>query len=145
MYTDTVQKLPTNSESNIMRCSTVPRFKYLPIRLVNPQILHLSLHFCRITCGHCFPSNLINLLPKISCSLIWISFIFFWLSSAPALSSRAAAKTSLPISSDDISSRSSWKAYANGELSGNIDLDDNSSFGVAAPFLKSFMQVILFV
>lgn len=29
---DTVQKLPTNSESNIMRCSTVPRFKYLPIR-----------------------------------------------------------------------------------------------------------------
>lgn len=34
MYTDTVQKLPTNSESNIMRCSTVPRFKYLPIRLV---------------------------------------------------------------------------------------------------------------
>lgn len=33
MYTDTVQKLPTNSESNIMRCSSVPRFKYLPIRL----------------------------------------------------------------------------------------------------------------
>ncbi|CAN4088982.1 unnamed protein product [Withania somnifera] len=31
MYTDTPQKLPTNSESNIMRCSAVPRFKYLPI------------------------------------------------------------------------------------------------------------------
>lgn len=31
MYTDTMQKLPTNSESNIMRCSTIPRFKYLPI------------------------------------------------------------------------------------------------------------------
>lgn len=31
MYTDTMQKLLTNSESNIMRCSTVPRFKYLPI------------------------------------------------------------------------------------------------------------------
>ncbi|KAK1302101.1 hypothetical protein QJS10_CPB12g00198 [Acorus calamus] len=33
MYTDAVQKLPTktNSESNILRCSTVPRFKYLPI------------------------------------------------------------------------------------------------------------------
>ncbi|KAJ0511191.1 putative oligomeric Golgi complex subunit 1 protein [Helianthus annuus] len=31
LYTDTMQKLPTNSESNIMRCSTVPRFKYLPI------------------------------------------------------------------------------------------------------------------
>ncbi|KAJ0816471.1 putative oligomeric Golgi complex subunit 1 protein [Helianthus annuus] len=31
LYTDTMQKLPTNSESNVMRCSTVPRFKYLPI------------------------------------------------------------------------------------------------------------------
>ncbi|KAG7555461.1 hypothetical protein ISN44_As11g015990 [Arabidopsis suecica] len=31
MYTDTAQKLSTNSESNIMPCSTVPRFKYLPI------------------------------------------------------------------------------------------------------------------
>ncbi|CAH8364707.1 unnamed protein product [Eruca vesicaria subsp. sativa] len=31
MYTDTSQKLPSNSESNIMPCSTVPRFKYLPI------------------------------------------------------------------------------------------------------------------
>ncbi|XP_024175040.1 conserved oligomeric Golgi complex subunit 1 [Rosa chinensis] len=92
MYTDTVQKLPTNSESNIMRCSSVPRFKYLPI-------------------------------------------------SAPALSSRGtAAKTSIQTSSDDISSRSSWKAYTNGELSRSIDLDDNSSFGVAVPILKSFMQ-----
>ncbi|KAA8521439.1 hypothetical protein F0562_012108 [Nyssa sinensis] len=34
MYTDTVQKFPSNSESNIMRCSMVPRFKYLPIRLM---------------------------------------------------------------------------------------------------------------
>ncbi|XP_010277809.1 PREDICTED: conserved oligomeric Golgi complex subunit 1-like [Nelumbo nucifera] len=31
MYTDSMQKLHTNTESNIMRCSTVPRFKYLPI------------------------------------------------------------------------------------------------------------------
>lgn len=33
LYMDTVQKLPTksNSESNILRCSVVPRFKYLPI------------------------------------------------------------------------------------------------------------------
>ncbi|KAK9943172.1 hypothetical protein M0R45_008790 [Rubus argutus] len=92
MYTDTVQKLPTNSESNIMRCSSVPRFKYLPI-------------------------------------------------SAPALSSRGTtAKTSIPTSSDDISSRSTWKAYTNGELSRSIDFDDNSSFGVAVPILKSFMQ-----
>ncbi|KAJ6840008.1 conserved oligomeric Golgi complex subunit 1 [Iris pallida] len=33
MHTETVQKLPTraNTDSNILRCSTVPRFKYLPI------------------------------------------------------------------------------------------------------------------
>uniref|UniRef100_A0A7N2KQP6 Conserved oligomeric Golgi complex subunit 1 n=1 Tax=Quercus lobata TaxID=97700 RepID=A0A7N2KQP6_QUELO len=91
MYTDTVQKLPTNSESNIMRCSTVPRFKYLPI-------------------------------------------------SAPALSSRGTTKTSITAPSDDISSRTSWKAYTNGDLSRKMDLDDNSSFGVATPLLKSFMQ-----
>ncbi|KAF3439410.1 hypothetical protein FNV43_RR17688 [Rhamnella rubrinervis] len=92
MYTDTVQKLPTNSESNIMRCSSVPRFKYLPI-------------------------------------------------SAPALSSRGTTKISTPVSADGISLRSSWKDYTNGELSRKMDLDDNSSFGVATPFLKSFMQV----
>lgn len=92
MYTDTMQKLPSNPESNIMRCSTVPRFKYLPI-------------------------------------------------SAPALSSRGTTKTSIQGTANDISSRSSWKAYTNGELSRNIDLDENTSFGVAAPILKSFMQV----
>ncbi|OIV90581.1 hypothetical protein TanjilG_01662 [Lupinus angustifolius] len=91
MYTDTVQKLPTNSESNILRCSTVPRFKYLPI-------------------------------------------------SAPALSSRGTKKTIFP-SSNDISSRSSWNSITNGQLPQKINLDDNSSLGVAAPFLKSFMQV----
>ncbi|KAL1342399.1 hypothetical protein HN51_028961 [Arachis hypogaea] len=90
-YTDTVQKLPTNSESNILRCSTVPRFKYLPI-------------------------------------------------SAPALSSRGTKKTFTP-SSNEISSRSSWNSLTNGELHQNINLDDNSSRGVATPFLKSFMQV----
>ncbi|KAJ0963141.1 hypothetical protein J5N97_028263 [Dioscorea zingiberensis] len=33
LYTETVQKLPTksNTDSNILRCGTVPRFKYLPI------------------------------------------------------------------------------------------------------------------
>ncbi|EEF47321.1 conserved oligomeric Golgi complex subunit 1 [Ricinus communis] len=92
MYTDTVQKLPCNPESNIMRCSTVPRFKYLPI-------------------------------------------------SAPALSSRGTTKPSIPAASDDITSRNTWKAYSSGELSQKMDLDDNSSFGVAAPILKSFMQV----
>ncbi|KAK9735872.1 hypothetical protein RND81_04G234100 [Saponaria officinalis] len=92
LYTDTVQKLPTNAESNIMRCSKVPRFKYLPI-------------------------------------------------SAPALSSRASTKAPIRTSSDDVSSRGSLKAYANGEFSQKIDFDDNSSFGAATPFLKSFMQV----
>jgi hypothetical protein len=67
-----------------------------------------------------------------------------WISSAPALSSRGTtAKTSIPTSSDDISSRSTWKAYTNGELSRSIDFDDNSSFGVAVPILKSFMQARL--
>ncbi|KAI6668850.1 hypothetical protein NL676_007072 [Syzygium grande] len=28
LYVDTVQKLPSNAESNITRCSTVPQFKY---------------------------------------------------------------------------------------------------------------------
>ncbi|XP_021297373.1 conserved oligomeric Golgi complex subunit 1 isoform X2 [Herrania umbratica] len=92
MYTDTMQKLPTNSESNIMRCSVVPRFKYLPI-------------------------------------------------SAPALSSRGTSGTPITAASNDIASRSSWKAYTNGELSRKVVLDDNPSFGVATPFLKSFMQV----
>ncbi|XP_023537548.1 conserved oligomeric Golgi complex subunit 1-like [Cucurbita pepo subsp. pepo] len=92
MYTDTVQKLPSNSESNIMRCLTVPRFKYLPI-------------------------------------------------SAPVLSSKGGMKATISTPSDDISSRNSWKAYTNGELSQKIDLNDNSSFGVAAPLFKSFMQV----
>ncbi|KAJ8753040.1 hypothetical protein K2173_011808 [Erythroxylum novogranatense] len=92
MYTDTMQKLPNNPESNVMRCLSVPRFKYLPI-------------------------------------------------SAPALSSRGTPKTSIAAASDDISSRNSWKAYANREFSRSVDLDNDSSFGVAAPILKSFMQV----
>ncbi|MBA0781080.1 hypothetical protein Gotri_002038 [Gossypium trilobum] len=91
-YTDTIQKLPTNSESNIMRCSVVPRFKYLPI-------------------------------------------------SAPALSSRGNSGKPITAASNDITSRSSWEAYTNGELSQKGDLDDHQSFGVATPFLKSFMQV----
>ncbi|KAJ4908302.1 Vps51/Vps67 family (components of vesicular transport) protein [Raphanus sativus] len=91
MYTDTSQKLPSNSESNIMPCSTVPRFKYLPI-------------------------------------------------SAPALSSRSTNKVSIPVTSNESSSRNSWNAFTNGEHSQTNDLDDDSSFGVASPFLKSFMQ-----
>ncbi|KAK4479236.1 hypothetical protein RD792_014747 [Penstemon davidsonii] len=91
LYMDTVQKLPSHSESNTMRCSKVPRFNYLPI-------------------------------------------------SAPALSSRSTASTSGSTSMDDVYSRSSWKSYKNDE-SRNIDVDENSSLGVAAPFLKSFMQV----
>ncbi|KAI3469707.1 hypothetical protein Pfo_026370 [Paulownia fortunei] len=92
IHTDTVQKLPTNSESNMMRCSIVPRFKYLPI-------------------------------------------------SAPALSVRNAARASVSTSMDDVYLRNSWKSYTNDEISRNTDVDENSSLGVAAPFLKSFMQV----
>ncbi|GMG99962.1 hypothetical protein Nepgr_001802 [Nepenthes gracilis] len=40
-----------------------------------------------------------------------------------------------------ISVRISRKAYANKDPSQNIDFDDNSDGGVAAPSLKSFMQV----
>ncbi|GMQ11890.1 hypothetical protein CsSME_00054364 [Camellia sinensis var. sinensis] len=47
----------------------------------------------------------------------------------------------MSTSRDVVSSRSSWKSYTNEEISRNIDIDDDSSFGVAAPFLKSFMQV----
>ncbi|KAL8159400.1 hypothetical protein V2J09_000937 [Rumex salicifolius] len=92
MYMDTVQKLPTNSESNLMRCSTVPRFKYLPI-------------------------------------------------SAPGLSSRNAGKTPLRTSSDDVTSKSSLKAYANGELSQKIDFDENTSFGVGSRFGESTFKL----
>lgn len=63
--------------------------------------------------------------------------------SAPALSSRGTTKASTSPSMDDVSSRSSWKNYANEDLSRNINIDDDSSFGVATPFLKSFMQVKL--
>ncbi|KAL5998431.1 hypothetical protein ACLOJK_009371 [Asimina triloba] len=93
MYTDAVQKLPTNTESNIMRCSTVPRFKYLPI-------------------------------------------------SAPVLSSRGPSTSALSTSSEDTTSRGSWKAYSNGELSPKLEFDDSSSFGVATPLLKSFMTQV---
>ncbi|KAL6575049.1 hypothetical protein OROMI_012334 [Orobanche minor] len=93
IHMDAAQKLPTNSESNIMRCSVVPRFKYLPI-------------------------------------------------SAPALSVRNAARTSISASvDDDVYSRNSWKSYQNDEMSRSSDVDEDSSLGVAAPFLKSFMQV----
>lgn len=44
MYMDTVQKLPSNTESNVLRCSIVPRFKYLPIRLDIYQ------HFFEVMC-----------------------------------------------------------------------------------------------
>ncbi|XP_076917595.1 conserved oligomeric Golgi complex subunit 1-like [Bidens hawaiensis] len=86
LYTDTMQKLPTNSESNIMRCSTVPRFKYLPI-------------------------------------------------SAPVLSAKGTSKSPISTSIDDVSSRNAWRNYT------HEDMDDNTSAGVATPFLKSFMQV----
>lgn len=52
LYTDTMQKLPTNSESNIMRCSTVPRFKYLPIRFILRFFIYILVSiFCIILCN----------------------------------------------------------------------------------------------
>ncbi|RVW57681.1 hypothetical protein CK203_096259 [Vitis vinifera] len=130
----------TNSESNIMRCSTVPRFKYLPIRE--------TLGFLRIRGDRkgCYGIYFISIpLDEPLVMLLLEEFLLVFYNStglcAPALSSRGTTKTSIPTSSDDASSRSPWKAYANGELSQKIDFDDTSSFGVATPLLKSFMQV----
>lgn len=50
-------------------------------------------------------------------------------------------KASAAATMDDISSRTSWKSFTNDELARKIDIDDNSSLGMAAPLLKSFMQV----
>ncbi|XP_006858729.2 conserved oligomeric Golgi complex subunit 1 [Amborella trichopoda] len=92
MYTDTVQKLPTNAESNILRCATIPRFLFLPI-------------------------------------------------GDPVFSSRGTSTSTVSASSDELSSRSSWKAYSNGELSPRLNFDDNSNFG-ATPLLKSLMSQV---
>lgn len=43
---------------------------------------------------------------------------------------------------DDVSSRNSWKDYMQNDLSQSIDIDEDSGFGAATPFLKSFMQVL---
>lgn len=68
----------------------------------------------------------------------------FFVFSAPVLS--RGTTTSALSTPDDISSRSSWKAYSNGEFSPKLDLEDSSSFGVATPLFKSFMtQVFLFL
>lgn len=60
--------------------------------------------------------------------------------SVPALSSRRTSKATAGVPMDGFSSKSP-KSYSNGEISRTIDLDDRSSSGVAAPLLKSFMQV----
>ncbi|MED6216923.1 Golgi transport complex subunit 1 [Stylosanthes scabra] len=59
---------------------------------------------------------------------------------APALSSRGTKKT-FTSSSNEISSRSSWNSLTNGELTQNINLDENSSRREATPLLKSFFDV----
>ncbi|XP_043721722.1 conserved oligomeric Golgi complex subunit 1-like [Telopea speciosissima] len=58
--------------------------------------------------------------------------------SAPALSSRGTSKSSLPMTSDDNSSQSSWKTISNGKFSPKLDFDDNSSFGVACTIFEIF-------
>ncbi|EPS73217.1 hypothetical protein M569_01538 [Genlisea aurea] len=86
IHSKTSQKLPTNSESNIMHCSTVPRFKYLPF-------------------------------------------------SAPALSARSvAARNPPPPSYDDV-------YFSRSGSSEIVTTEEAASLGVAAPLLKSFMQV----
>ncbi|CAI9102946.1 OLC1v1001349C1 [Oldenlandia corymbosa var. corymbosa] len=92
LYTGNAPKVPSNAESNIMRCSDVPRFKYLPI-------------------------------------------------SAPVLSSRGNVRGSTLTSVDEITPRSARSSYKNDELTRSLDIDDNTNLGMAAPLLKSFMQV----
>eukprot|EP01018_Ginkgo_biloba_P036931 Gb_20853 [translate_table: standard] len=96
MYTDTVQKLPTNADTNTLKMhGAVPRFNYLPI-------------------------------------------------SAPILLANGpSASTMHQTSSDNLTARSSWRAYTNGELSSKFDFEDTSSFGVATPLLKSLMSQVL--
>ncbi|KAH9296441.1 hypothetical protein KI387_040029, partial [Taxus chinensis] len=95
MYTDTKQKLPTNSDRNTLKTNgAAPRLKYLPI-------------------------------------------------SAPTLSaSGTSSSTMRQVLSDDLTARSSWKGYSNGNLSSKFDFEDASSFGVATPLLKSLMSQV---
>lgn len=67
--------------------------------------------------------------------------VLSFVSSAPALSARNAARTPISTSVDDVYSRNSWRSYTNDDISRNSDVDDDTSLGVAAPFLRSFMQV----
>ncbi|KAK6147292.1 hypothetical protein DH2020_018204 [Rehmannia glutinosa] len=79
------------------------------------------------------PTELVNRLSQRLDPIDWLT--------APALSVRNASRTSVSTSMDDVYSRNSWKSYKNDEISRNSDVDEDSSLGVAAPFLKSFMQV----
>lgn len=165
IHVDTVQKLPSNSESNIMRCSTVPRFKYLPIRwapeekavalmlfvsVFSSALNRLDIIFYWILYWfyHYLP-DIVGLakwlhLKYIFCCIVNVSQALHLFSSAPALSAKNADRASVSTSLDDVYSRNSWRSYTNDEISRNND-DENSSLGVAAPFLKSFMQVIISV
>ncbi|XP_031489178.1 conserved oligomeric Golgi complex subunit 1 [Nymphaea colorata] len=62
--------------------------------------------------------------------------------SAPVLSSRGPSTPTRSGSSDELSSRSSWKAYSNGEHSPKPEFDDSSSFTTATPLFKSFMTQV---
>lgn len=63
--------------------------------------------------------------------------------SAPALSSRAVHKSPLQTSSDDTTSRSTYRSFSNGEPQ-NLEFDDDATFGSATPLLKSFMTQVKF-
>ncbi|KAK6139887.1 hypothetical protein DH2020_026364 [Rehmannia glutinosa] len=100
------------------------------------------------------PTELVNRLSQRLDPIDWLTYEpYLWenerqaylrhavLFGAPALSVRNASRTSVSTSMDDVYSRNSWKSYKNDEISRNSDVDEDSSLGVAAPFLKSFMQV----
>ncbi|CAL5321383.1 unnamed protein product [Camellia sinensis] len=82
--------------------------------------------------------SLVNRLSQRLAPIDWLTYeLYFWENERQSYLRHAVLYGFLDV----VSSRSSWKSYTNEEISRNIDIDDDSSFGVAAPFLKSFMQV----
>ncbi|CAL5344993.1 unnamed protein product [Camellia sinensis] len=82
--------------------------------------------------------SLVNRLSQRLAPIDWLTYeLYLWENERQSYLRHAVLYGFLDV----VSSRSSWKSYTNEEISRNIDIDDDSSFGVAAPFLKSFMQV----
>ncbi|CAN6475612.1 unnamed protein product [Victoria cruziana] len=62
--------------------------------------------------------------------------------SAPVLTSRGPSTPTRSVATDELSSRSSWMAYSNGDHSPKLEFDDSSSFTAATPLFKSFMTQV---